>query len=285
MNATLLMTLSGRTTCSSWYKPSHHDELSEKSKETAINYLNMPVERYVETINDICARLEAEQDELAHCNVVAALKKLESRNDNDERENDEDQTWGAIEAALDYYQRDGDQVEECLQGYGSFGPMSIMSSQGGGSNVYPAKPAKLPEEARQTWRELAAVETLNPLVRGRLCDLLWKLGDGPSPHTHAEAAVLCYVTHSQRENAEPCGRDESVRRATALAATLNNQTLLSKSLDATKQLVASSLDTAHDEFGIVARCLQALTDHTQNGRNRHLDASRGENKSSFAYSA
>lgn len=89
-----------------------------------------------------------------------------------------------------------------------------------------------------------------------------ELGDGPHPYTYAEVAVLCHIEHSRRENSEPCGRDESARRAASLAATLNNRTLIAESLDAIEELVAGSLGSTSDEFGIVIRGLQALIDHT-----------------------
>ena len=186
-----------------------------------------------------------------------ALEELGKRDDPDPDSGGGDRTWDAVAAALAYYLRDGNEKEEGLEGYGSFGPMWRMPT-----GVYPAPPAMVPEETREVWRAFAAVETLDPLVRSRLCDLLWELGDGPSPHAYAEVAVSCHIEHSRRENAEPCGRDESARRAATLAVTLNNPELLSESLDAIEHLVAGSLDTASDEFGIVIRGLQALIDHT-----------------------
>jgi len=244
--------------------------------ENAMNDPSLPVEHYVDGINAICTQLEANQGELARYSVVAALKKLDPHDDLDDRGDDGDQTWGAVAAALDYYQREDDQGEEWLQGYGSFGPMVVMPADGGGSTMYPAEPARLPGETREVWRALAEVENLDPLVRGRLSDLLWELGDGPRPHAHAEAAVSCYIAHLRRESAEPCGREESGRRAATLATTLNNPQLISESLDAIEHLVARSLDTAADEFGIVARGLQTLIDHTQASRNRRRDAGPDE---------
>ena len=227
-----------------------------------MSVLRLPVEHYVDEINAICVRLDATGGELADHNVFHALEELGKRDDPDPDSGGGDRTWDAAAAALAYYLRDGEPDDERLAGYGSFGPMWIAPAGDGRSNLYPAEPAKVPEETREVWRALAAVETLDPLVRGRLCDLLWELSDGSSPHTHAEAAVSCHIEHSQRENAEPCGRDESARRGVTLAVTLNNPELISESLDAIEHLVARSLDTASDEFGIVIRGLQALIDHT-----------------------
>lgn len=237
-----------------------------------MSVLQLTVEHYAEEINAICAQLDATEGELALHTVFDALERLGKSDDPDPDSDHGDRTWDAVAAALAYYLREGGSDDERLRGYRSFGPMWIMPASDGPSNLYPAEPAKVPEETRDAWRALAAVETLDPLVRGRLCDLLWELSDGPSPHAHAEAAVSCHIEHSRREKAEPCGRDKSARRAAALAATLNNQTLLSESLDAIEQLIAGSLDAASDEFGIVIRGLQALVDHTHARRTRRNDA-------------
>ena len=234
-----------------------------------MSVLKLPVERYVDEINAICGRLQATKGELSCLMVSSALKKMVERDGSDE---DGDQMWSAVAAALAYYQRDGDPEEEWLQGYGSFGPMSVLPNDSGGSTMYPGEPAKLPEETRQAWRALAAVENLDPLVRGRLCDLLWELSDGPRPHAYAEVAVSCYIEHSLRENVVPCGRDDPARRAATLAATLNNLELISESLDTVEQLVEGSLDSANNEFGIVIRGLQTLIDHTHAKKRHRRDA-------------
>ncbi len=232
-----------------------------------MSVLQLPVEHYAGEINAICARLDAAEGELARYKVFHALEELGERDDLDDGEGRGDRTWDAVAAALGYYLREGDQGEaEWLKGYGSFGPMWTTPS-----GAYPAEPAKVPEETREVWRALAAAETLDPLVRGRLCDLLWELSDRPRPYAYAEAAVSCHIEHSRRDNAEPCGRDESACRAAALAATLNNPALISESLHAIEQLVARSLDTADDEFGIVIRGLHALIDHTHGKRKRSQD--------------
>ena len=236
-----------------------------------MSVLQLPVEHYAGEINAICARLGTAEGELALHTVFDALEPSSQR-DPDPDSGDGDRTWDAVAAALAYYLRDGEPGKDWMEGFGSFGPMWVMPTGNGQSNIYPAEPAKVPEETREVWRALAAVETLDPLVRGRLCDLLWELSDGPRPNAYAEAALSCHIEHSRRENAEPCGRDESARRAAALAATLNNQTLLSESLDAIEQLVAGSLNTASDEFGIVIRSLQALVDHTHARQKRRSDA-------------
>ncbi len=239
-----------------------------------MNVLKLPVERYAEEINAICERLEATEGELARYKVFSALETLGKRDDPDQDSGigDGDRTWDAVAAALAYYLRDGDPDDERLSGYGSFGPMWIAPVGDGRSNLYPAEPARVPEETREAWRALAAVETLDPLVRGRLCDLLWELGDGPHPHAYAEAAVSCHIEHSRRESAELCGRDESARRAASLATTLNNSDLISVSLDAIEHLVARSLETAGDEFGIVIRGLQTLIDHANVSKKGRRDA-------------
>lgn len=232
-----------------------------------MSVLKLPVERYVDEINAICARLGTTKGELSRHKVFAAVEQLGQRDDPDEGRGEGDKTWDAVAAALAYYLRDVNEEEEGLEGYGSFGPMWRMPS-----GAYPAPPAMVPEETREAWRALAAVETLDPLVRSRLCDLLWELSDGPHPHAYAEASVSCYIEHSRRENAEPCGRDDSVRRAATLAATLNNPELISESLDAIERLVAGSLDAASDEFGIVIRGLHVLIDHTHAKKRRRRDA-------------
>jgi hypothetical protein len=236
--------------------------------------LKSPVEHYADEINAICERLLATEGGLGLHTAFDALEGLGERDDPDQDGGigDGDRTWDSVAAALAYYLRDGDPDDERLSGYGSFGPMWIAPVGDGRSNLYPAEPARVPEETSEVWRALAAVETLDPLVRGRLCDLLWELGDGPHPHTYAEAAVSCHIEHSRRENAESCGRDESARRAASLAATLNNSDLISVSLAAIEHLVAGSLEAAGDEFGIVIRGLQALIDHTHASRKGRRDA-------------
>ena len=242
-------------------------------EERLMSVLRLPVEHYADEINALCARLHATEGELGANTVFSALEDLGKRDDPDQDGGigDGDRTWDAVAAALAYYLRDGDPDDERLSGYGSFGPMWIAPVGDGRSNLYPAEPARVPEETRAVWRALAAVETLDPLVRGRLCDLLWELGDGPHPYAYAETAVSCHIEHSRRENAEPCGRDESARRAASLAVTLNNQALIAESLDAIEELVAGSLDSMSDEFGIVNRGLQALIDHTH-AKKRRRDA-------------
>ena len=242
--------------------------INQHYEEATTSVLQLPVEHYVDEINSICAQLDTSPGELARHKVFHALEGLGKRDDPDPDSGLGDRTWDAVAAAMGYYLRDGEPCKEGLEGYGSFGPMWIAPADGGRSNMYPAEPAKVLEETREVWRALAAVETLDPLVRGRLCDLLWELSDGPRPYAYAEAAVSCHIEHSRRENAEPCGRNESARRAATLAATLNNPALLSNSLDAIEQLVAGSLDTASDEFGIVLGGLEALIDHADAEKKR-----------------
>ena len=176
-----------------------------------------------------------------------------------------DRTWDAVAAALAYYLREGvSPTTNGWQGYGSFGPMWIAPVGDGRSNLYPAEPAKVPEETREVWRALAVVETLDPLVRGRICDLLWELSDGPRPYAYAEAAVSCHLEHSRRENAAPSGRDKSARRAAALAATLNNRDAALRVVARDRaagvcQLVGQPPATSSS---IVVSGLQALVDHT-----------------------
>lgn len=233
-----------------------------------MSVLKSPVEHYAEEINGVCERLYAVQGDLSNYSVLDALKKLGERGDPD-HDGGGDSTWDAVATAMAYCLRGGGPAEEGLEGYGSYSPLWTMPT-GDGQTVrrYPAEPAEVRDGTRSVWRALAAVETLDPLVRARLCDLLWELRDGPAPHTHAEAAISCLIEHSRRGRAEPLGREESARRAAVLAATLNKPALLSESLDAIEDIVAASLDGADDEFGIVIRCLRALTGHLQAKRKR-----------------
>lgn len=141
-----------------------------------MSVLRLPVEHYADEINTLCARLHATEGELGLHTAFDALERLGERDDPDKDGGigDGDRTWDAVvAAALAYYLRDGDPDDERLSAYGSFGPKWIAPVGDGQSNLYPAEPARLPEKTRETWRALAAVETLDPLVRGRLCDLLW----------------------------------------------------------------------------------------------------------------
>jgi len=89
-----------------------------------------------------------------------------------------------VAAALAYYQRDGDRDEEWLQGYGSFGPLTVMPADGGGSGGSRNRPwqFELQRFARRQQRRISVCH----------------LPPGTSKWNKIEHRMFCHITRNWR---------------------------------------------------------------------------------------
>ena len=119
--------------------------------------------------------------------------------------------------------------------------------------AYPAPLGDVADDVLDIWSVCARDESLHPLVRSRLADLLWVRRQG----RRFEVAVESYVALAATE-AEVLEREGGLCRAVAICKESNHRALMGGPIEALRNLARHSLDTASDQYGVVARALQAL---------------------------
>ena len=122
--------------------------------------------------------------------------------------------------------------------------------------MYPISLAQVEEATLDIWAECAAEESLHPLVRSRLADLLW-VRRYDCQRRWFEAAVVAYTELAATE-VVVTERESGLVRAIEICRESNHHHLISAPLDALRELAEQSLKTSSEQFGVVARALDVL---------------------------
>ena len=204
-------------------------------------------------INGICADLADDADAQFRIDRVQErlqdLAKVESQ----------DLTLRALANACAY--RLVDENDESPGAYRCFAPMSVLRQDDGDLSVYPTPLDRVEDEILGTWGACARDESLHPLVRSRLADLLWTRRHDRRCRwfTVAVQSYLDLAT-TDIEVGEQLG---GLCRAVAISRESNHEDLMGGPLAALRQIARRSLDTAEDQYGIVAIALQTLVANEQ----------------------
>ena len=203
--------------------------------------------RYADVINDMCANPAQDPDSrLGIGDVHDRLDELAKADPQD----------AALQALADACAYDViDEGSESPLAYGCYAPMFVRSKDDRVS-AYPTPLESVTTEVLDMWRDCASDESLHPLVRSRLADLLW-VRRHDQQRRWFKVAVESYVDLASTE-VEVLDRECGLRRAVAICKESNHRTLMSGPQEALRQLARESLDTADDEYGIVARAIETL---------------------------
>ena len=206
--------------------------------------------RYSQIVNRICTDLAVNSDWRFNINSVhRRLHELAT-------EQPEDATLRALAVACAYrMQREG---QASAPTRGPFAPMVELFGEYDGQ-VNPTPLDVVGEDVLDIWCGCAVDESLHPLVRSRLADLLWARRRG-TPHPWFRVAVDAYSGLASTEVwiVERCG---GLERAIAICKESNHRDLLSGPLDALRELIRRSLATSDGQYGVVAHALQKLADN------------------------
>ena len=141
--------------------------------------------------------------------------------------------------------------------YRCYAPMIVLP-QDGGLVAYPTPLDRVAGEVMDAWCECAREESLHPLVRSRLADLLWTRRHDQQRRWFM-VAVQSYVDLAAT-NVGVLEREGGLCRAVAICKESNHRHLMNGALKTLAHLARHSLDIAEDEYGVVARALQTLVD-------------------------
>jgi len=131
------------------------------------------------------------------------------------------------------------------------GPYGVQWAAG--RRTYPPHVEEVPDEVLDLWNAVLA-RVSEPLVAGRLADLLWTRRHGKRPYDHALLAGRCLVEGTPSIE-EPMQRVEALQRAASIGLSVSSQDLQSMAADA----LGEELEEANKEdqplpgvvFGII----------------------------------
>ncbi len=209
----------------------------------------MPTGHYTQTVNAICADLAQGPDRSLRIGKVHdrlhELAKIEPL----------DPTLQAISNACAYILRDDG--HESPFAYGCYAPMVVLP-QDDGAQVYPTPLDRVADDVLDVWIDCARDESLHPLVRSRLADLLWVRRHDQQSQWF-KVAVESYEALASTE-AEVLDREAGLRRAVEICKESNHPALMNNPIKALRGLARGSLDDTANKYGVVARALRALVD-------------------------
>ena len=142
---------------------------------------------------------------------------------------------------------------------GPYSPKAVLRQ--GDQILASPLPGEVGDEMLEVWAAYADDESLHPLVRARLADLLW-VRKHSDRGRWAQLAIETYV-----ESAVPevwiCERFDGLARAVDICREANRQDLMVEPLDALAALAQEALDAPTDLYGPAASALIVLA---HNGR-------------------
>ena len=139
--------------------------------------------------------------------------------------------------------------------------MAVLPQDDGDFSVYPTPLDRVEDGVLDTWGASARDESLHPLVRSRLADLLWTRRHDRRRRWF-RVAVESYVELATTD-VEVVEREGGLRRAVAICRESNHEDLMGGPLDALRQVARHSLDTGEDQYGVVGRALETLVANEQ----------------------
>ncbi|MDE0236930.1 MAG: hypothetical protein OXN95_06880 [bacterium] len=204
------------------------------------------VSRHLETVNRVCEEGSQGDFFLEIATIHSRLKQLAG-------ESPEDEALRALVIACAYCAGPVDPNDPAAMG--PFGPM-WESPEAERLRVYPIPLSQVDEATLDIWAEGAAEESLHPLVRSRLADLLWvRRHDGQRRWFRTAIDAYIELASTQVVATE---RESGLARAVEICKESNHPHLISAPLDALKELAERSLNASPGKFGVVARALDVL---------------------------
>ena len=205
---------------------------------------------HVEIIN----RVIAEGTELAEQRF--GIGSVHDRLEDLAKEDPDDAELGALRDASAYYFDPNGREDPFGLSLGPYSPMWVIRDLG----AYPMPLGLVSDEVLDIWREHAADESLHPLVRARLADLLW-VRKHDRRGKWFEVAVYSFVELAGIEAVDAWERGYGLVRAVTVSKESNHPDLLQRPLDRLAELVRHLLDMGDDQPAVVVGGLLTLVDN------------------------
>lgn len=204
---------------------------------------------HTQTINSICADLGGDPEQRL------TIKTVERRLYGLTNDEPADATLRALAEACAYRaHREGhDSPFAC----GPYAPMIPPQEDGG--PAYPAPLNEVEDDVLAVWAEFARDESLHPLVRARLADLLWARRHAPQREWFT-TAVKSYVD-LEATDVGSLELVDSLSRAVDIGKESSHPDLMVEPLEALSRLARDTLDTDNGPYGPVVRALRTLADN------------------------
>ncbi|MYH78183.1 MAG: hypothetical protein F4134_10730 [Acidimicrobiaceae bacterium] len=204
---------------------------------------------YVQTINSVCAELGGDPERRLTINTV------ERRLYGLANDMPEDATLRALAEACAYRSRP--EGHDSPFACGPYAPMIPPQEDGGPS--YPAPLNEVEDEVLLAWAEFARDDSLHPLVRARLADLLWARRHG-SPQEWFTTAVKSYVD-LEATDVGVLELVDGLSRAVDICKESSHLDLRVGPLEVLSRLARDTLDTDDGPYGVVVRAVRTLADN------------------------
>lgn len=208
---------------------------------------------YIDVINRLCSELA---EESAESKGRFTTSRLGDRLQELAKESPGDQVWRALSYACKYHMSDSGPFA-----YGPYAPMFVIPNGDNLHRVFPVPLDQVESELLDVWAVYASNETLHPMPRARMADLLWvrKHGDRGK---WIKVAVEAYKKAAEIPEVEMVERGEMLARAVAICQESRSQdaNLKAGTLATLAGLAKESVDSSVDSFGVAGRALIVLID-------------------------
>ncbi len=213
----------------------------------------VPIANYIDVTNQLCSDMvTASADSDLQCRISKLGDRLQAL----ARESSEDETWRALSYACNYHMNGSGPLA-----YGPYAPMFVFPEGEHHVSVFPTPLDRVETDMLDVWVDCANDDTLHPMPRARLADLLWvrKHGDRGK---WINVAVDAYTACAAIPEVHIVERGDMLARALAICEESNNQDPQRKqaALTALADLARTVIDSDSDSFGVVGRALVALID-------------------------
>ncbi|WP_423920964.1 DUF4209 domain-containing protein [Candidatus Poriferisodalis sp.] len=205
---------------------------------------------YVETVARVCAQVDAEQGR--RFVIYPVHDRLQALS----KDRPDDDVLRALADACGYHMRRS--ARDVPFACGPFEPLFVFGNQDDTANVYPMPLDSVEHDVLDVWSACTSHDAMHPLVRSRLCDLLW-VRRHSGPKLWFREAVLAYLDLADTP-VDVLERSAGLTRAVDICKETRQQDLLDRVLASLARVVRESLSRTTDEFGIVARGLDALAE-------------------------
>lgn len=209
----------------------------------------MPAECTTE-LSQICDDIAAKERGVTLDRIAHRLHKLVSADDRTSPS-------ALVLAACSY--RSGNPGENNPFACGPYVPMFTAPKGEDDFEPWPWKLDEAPERAVEVWRSHARDESLHPVVRARLADLLWVRGDSDSSHQWHRVAVEAHL-EAAAGDASDMESVNGLARASEITRESNQPDLRSGVLDALYAAAEAALSGDDGLYGVVVHALKALCD-------------------------
>ena len=201
---------------------------------------------YAQTINSVCADLGGDPERRL------TIKDVERRLYGLAKDEPEDATLRALAEACAY--RSHPEGHDSPFACGPYAPMIPPHEDGGPG--YPAPLREAEDEVLAVWGEFARDESLHPLMRARLADLLWARRHAPQQEWFT-TAVKSYVD-LESTDVEILELVDGLSRAVDICKESSHLDLMVEPLEALSRLARDTLDADDGPYGAVVGALRTL---------------------------